>query len=279
MISHEKTDGGIRMRKRHLHVLAVIIAAAVIAMAAFIIAPSLMMSGGDGNDISDTANVSNINVTIDGDDVSSSHGLSSDNMHINQSQEDDSPVNDNASNEVGESDDDNEPDASESSNESGVDPYIDAMRVDTSNIPIEERQGVDYLDRDKLRDAVRTFIPIYFDTMNPLQRKQELGPYVDWEYVSGNESSYGIYYDLVYNNGAGGGIVPDNASFVEMGDVTIDNANRNSPTCRCDVTYSYAFKGEETKEGTRGKSQDVTITQTVKILLNESYQIRDVKFV
>lgn len=44
-------------------------------------------------------------------------------------------------------------------------------------------------------------------------------------------------------------------------------------------TYSYEFRGDETEDGMRGETQDITATQTVQIFLNDSYKIKDMKFV
>lgn len=42
----------------------------------------------------------------------------------------------------------------------------------------------------------------------------------------------------------------------------------------CDPTT-----GDETEDGMRGETQDITATQTVQIFLNDSYKIKDMKFV
>ena len=271
------------MRKRQLYIASGI--AVAVAIAAIAIFAVTSMLGGDSvngnvNGSTETPSVENLNVELgDGDDLSS-HGMSSDNMTIVQ-QNENAAENDAEGENVNSNENDNiTDDILENENvDPSYDPYIDAMRVDISNVPVEERKGNAYLDRDQMRKTIETVVPILFDTASPLQRKQVLSDYIDWSYVNSDESSYGIYYDLVYNNAAGGGLIPENATFIKMGDVTIDNASKGSAVCRCDVTYSYEFRGDETEDGMRGETQDITATQTVQIFLNDSYKIKDMKFV
>ena len=268
------------MRKRQLYIAAGIIAAVAIAATAIFAVISTL--GGNSSDANLNADVT-ANVELgDGNDLSS-HGMSSGNMVIDQTQDN---QNDDAANTTANgntSNNDNEGNvtdiADNANTDLSYDPYIDAMRVDMSDVPLEERKGNDYLDRDRMRETIETVVPILFDTTSPLQRKQALNDYIDWSYVNSDESSYGIYYDLVYNNGAGGGLIPENATFVKMGDVTIDNANRESAVCRCDVTYSYEFVGDGGESGGKGEKQTVTATQTVQISLSGDYKVRDMKFV
>lgn len=166
------------MRKRQLYIASgIAVAVAITAIAIFAVTSML---GGDSvngnvNGSTETPSVENLNVELgDGDDLSS-HGMSSDNMTIVQ-QNENAAENDAEGENVNRNENDNMTEGIlENENvDPSYDPYIDAMRVDISNVPVEERKGNAYLDRDQMRKTIETVVPILFDTASPLQRKQAL---------------------------------------------------------------------------------------------------------